>query len=93
MAKKVSAEERARLALVQQLKEARFCKDVTLEELGKVCGVSQQWMGILMKNPEKMTLQQWRAVNNVLHLDPAPFNTAAGFLRGGFLGINSGNGG
>lgn len=85
--KKISQEEKARQALAQQLREARFCAGLTQAQLAKVCGVGQQWMGKLLTHPEKLTMQQWRAINSVLHLDPAIFNAAAGFVRGGFVGI------
>lgn len=77
------SEQKAVGDLKVQIRVVMARRDMTIKDLAKACGTSPQLMGKWLRNPERLTMDKWATINRVLHLDPAVYNTGAGFVRGG----------
>lgn len=83
MAARANDPAEASKELTLQIRIAMLRRGVSQKEISERTGVTQQTVSLWVCHPERMTLQNWAALNSILRLDPGPFNQAAGFVRGG----------
>lgn len=81
MASKITLESAA--SLKTQIKVALARKGIDIVHLADQSGVAYSTMCAWLNRPERLTMEQWYAINSVLKLDPGIYNAGAGFVRGG----------
>ena len=81
--KKLSAQDRAIHDLTIQIKMGMARQEITAADLARQMAEPITTVQGWIRHPDTMNMRKWQKVNAILHLDPALFNTAAGFVRGG----------